>query len=79
MASFAPWPDFLLPLRAAVRDKPEDARRLMMARFGLIPPQSFFNLENMQRLLVAVPAAGEGTGSVITQRRQIAGAIAGKE
>jgi flavin-dependent dehydrogenase len=53
MASFAPWPDFLLPLRSAIRDNPEECRRFMMARVGMIPPQEFFNPENLERLLGA--------------------------
>ena len=51
MASFTPWPDVLLPLRAAIRGKPEECTRFMMARLGMIPPQEFFNPANIQRLL----------------------------
>jgi flavin-dependent dehydrogenase len=50
MARFtAPSPQ-LLAIRAAVRDKPEEATRMMKARAGMIDPGSFFNPENLQRL-----------------------------
>ncbi len=51
MARFSlPSPE-LLAIRAAVRDKPEDATRLIKARQGMINPATFFNPENMERLL----------------------------
>jgi flavin-dependent dehydrogenase len=50
MARFEPPRAELLAIRAAVRDKPEEATRLMKARNGMIEPAEFFNPENLQRL-----------------------------
>ena len=50
-AGFRPLPPRALALRAAVRDKPEDATRLIKARMGMTDPAEFFNPENLQRLL----------------------------
>ncbi len=50
-ARFAPLPPQVLAIRAAVRDKPEDAARLWKARNGMIDPAEFFNPQNLQRLL----------------------------
>ena len=53
MARFtAPSPE-LVAIRAAVRRKPEEATRLMKAREGMIDPASFFNPENLPRLVGA--------------------------
>ena len=41
----------ILALRAALREKPHEATRFLKARMGMIDPQSFFNPENMQRLM----------------------------
>jgi hypothetical protein len=41
----------VLAIRAAVRDKPEEAIRLTKARVGMINRDEFFNPENIQRLL----------------------------
>ena len=49
-ARFAPLPPQVLAIRAAVRDKPEDAARLWKARNGMIDPAQFFNPQNLQRL-----------------------------
>jgi hypothetical protein len=38
-------------VRAAVRNRPEDATKLVKARMRMIDPASFFNPDNMQRLL----------------------------
>ena len=50
-ARFTPPRPEALALRAAIKDKPEEVTRLMKARAGMIDPATFFNPENMQRLL----------------------------
>jgi flavin-dependent dehydrogenase len=50
-ASFRPASPQVLALRAAVKDKPEEATRLIKARMGMTNPAEFFNPENLQRLL----------------------------
>jgi 2-polyprenyl-6-methoxyphenol hydroxylase-like FAD-dependent oxidoreductase len=50
-ARFRPYPPELYQLRAAVRGNPEETRRFFLARYGMIPPEQFFNPENVQRLL----------------------------
>jgi len=50
-ASFNPMPVELLQLRAVLRGNQDDTRRFLMAREGLIPPQEFFNAENLERIL----------------------------
>jgi flavin-dependent dehydrogenase len=54
-ARFTPFPPEFFAVRAAVRNKPEDATRLIKARMGMIDPSEFFNLQNLQRLLTVVP------------------------
>jgi hypothetical protein len=53
-ARFPPPPARVLALRAAIRDRPEEATRMIKARNGLIEPASFFNPENISRLLAGV-------------------------
>jgi flavin-dependent dehydrogenase len=53
MASFGPTPPELLRLRAALRDRPDEARRFFLARAGRIAPEEFFGPESMARLLGA--------------------------
>ena len=62
-ATFDAMPAKLLQLRAALRGNEEDTRRSIMAREGMIPPEQFFNPENMERILVNAEA-----GSVPLQR-----------
>ena len=50
-AGFRPLSPRARAIRAAVRDKPEDATRLIKARMGMTNPAEFFNPENLQRLL----------------------------
>ena len=52
-ARFTPPRPEVFASRAAIRDKPDEVTRLLKARVGLIDPASFFNRENMQRLLGA--------------------------
>jgi flavin-dependent dehydrogenase len=49
-ARFRPVPEDLLVIRAAVRGNQEETNRFYMAQQGLIPPQEFFNPDNLQRL-----------------------------
>ena len=61
-------PAELIQLRAALRGNEEDTRRFIMAREGMIPPNEFFNAENLDRVLInaevrpLVPARHEYTG-----------------
>ena len=50
-ARFTPFPPKVLAIRAVVRDKPEEATRFWKARNGMIEPATFFNPQNMERLL----------------------------
>ncbi len=49
-------PPEVVAVRAALRNDPEERRRFYMAHFGLLPRESFFNAENLQRIVRA--AAG---------------------
>jgi hypothetical protein len=51
-----PLPPQVLAIRAAVRDRPEEATRLWKARVGMIEPALFFNPQNLERLLGGVGA-----------------------
>jgi hypothetical protein len=50
-ARFGAFPAELLQLRKALRGNQEDTNRFIMAREGMIPPEQFFNPENIQRIL----------------------------
>ncbi len=50
-ARFPTPPPRTFALRAAVRDRPEEATRMIKARNGMIDPASFFDPENISRLL----------------------------
>jgi flavin-dependent dehydrogenase len=50
-ARFTPLPPQVLAIRAAVRDKPEEATRMWKARVGMIDPAQFFNPQYLERLL----------------------------
>jgi flavin-dependent dehydrogenase len=52
-ARFSPPPQEALGLRAAVRHQPEEATRLIKALMGMTERSSFFNPENLQRLVGA--------------------------
>jgi 2-polyprenyl-6-methoxyphenol hydroxylase-like FAD-dependent oxidoreductase len=52
-ARFLSPPDEAYRLRAALRGNPEATRQFFMARFGLLPPETFFNPENIQRVIEA--------------------------
>jgi len=51
VAQFSPPPEELLRLRAALRDNRAATTRFFMARAGRIPRESFFNPENIQRII----------------------------
>jgi hypothetical protein len=51
-ARFDSSPGELLQLRAALRGNEEDTRRFIMANERMIPPQEFFNPENLERIRV---------------------------
>jgi len=59
MAEFKPVPEKVLVIRAAVRGNQEETNRYYLARQGMIPPEEFFNPDNLERLL-----AGRGDGPV---------------
>jgi 2-polyprenyl-6-methoxyphenol hydroxylase-like FAD-dependent oxidoreductase len=57
MADLAsPVPEQAQVMRAAVRDDPSEARRYIMALYGLIPREEFFNPENIERLMTRMRA-----------------------
>ena len=56
-ARFAPPSSELLAIRAAVRNRSEEAARLIKARQGMIDAAEFFNPQNIQRLLGGGPSA----------------------
>jgi len=41
----------VLALRAALRERPDDARLFALAAFGTIPRETFFNPDNLARIL----------------------------
>ena len=53
-ARFPPPPARMLALRAAVRDSPDETTRMIKARNGMIDPASFFNPQNISRLVSGV-------------------------
>jgi hypothetical protein len=55
-AQLGPIPSDILALRQGLRDKPEDSRHFMLARYGRMPYMSFFNPANLARIL-GTPAA----------------------
>jgi hypothetical protein len=50
-------PPEVAAMRAAVRDSQEDTNLFYKAREGMIPPERFFNPENMERLMGAASPA----------------------
>ena len=49
-AQFKPVPEELLAIRAAIRGNQKETNRFFLAQEGLIPPEEFFNPDNLQRL-----------------------------
>jgi flavin-dependent dehydrogenase len=58
LAHFEPPPAEALALRAALRERPEDTTRFYLATQGLAPRESFFNPENLGRILGGAPGRG---------------------
>jgi 2-polyprenyl-6-methoxyphenol hydroxylase-like FAD-dependent oxidoreductase len=57
-AQLGPPPAEVAAMRAGVRDSQEDTNLFYMAREGMVPPERFFNPENMARLMgTASPAS----------------------
>lgn len=56
IAQLRPIPDEVLRLRSALRESEEDARLFFLAREELIPRESFFNHENIARLVTRARA-----------------------
>ena len=61
-AQFKPVPENLVALRAAVRGNQEQTDRFYLARQRMIPPEEFFNPENLQRLNLGT-SRGTQTGA----------------
>ena len=57
MAQLAPAPPDLLALRAALRGRPEDARQFALAFFGAVPRETFFNPDNLERIMGGAAAS----------------------
>ncbi len=57
LARLEPLPPDVFALRAALRDRPADARLFALANFGVIPRQIFFNPENLGRIMGDAAAA----------------------
>lgn len=53
LAQFKPMPPEAMALRQALRHQPAETRRFYLANQGLIPRETFFNPENLQRLTAA--------------------------
>ena len=53
LASFEPRPEQERQMLAAIAGNQEEMNRFFRAREGMIPPESFFNRENMARLIAA--------------------------
>jgi flavin-dependent dehydrogenase len=74
-AQFCLPPPEVYQLRAALRGNQADTNRFAMAREGMIPPEEFFNPENLQRIIMqAQTAAGTSRSSarlsVISEPRE---------
>ena len=52
-AQVRPLPPDQLAMRAALRRSQEDTNHFYMAREGMVPPETFFNPENLQRIMSA--------------------------
>jgi hypothetical protein len=62
MAQFGPVPEDELAIRAALRGNQEETNRFFLARQGMIPPEEFFNADNLQRLKARVGSAAMRIG-----------------
>ena len=59
-ARLLPAPPKALALRAALRSQPEATRQFYLAREGLVAPETFFNPENLGRVMAAGGVAAPG-------------------
>jgi len=59
-AQFVPLPQEAYQLRAAMRGNPDVTREFFLARFGRTPRESFFNPENLQRVMQGYDGAPSG-------------------
>jgi methylphosphotriester-DNA--protein-cysteine methyltransferase len=50
-AQFLPPPPEVAALRQVLHRDPEETRRFFKAYFGLVPRESFFNPDNLQRIM----------------------------
>jgi flavin-dependent dehydrogenase len=57
-ARFTPFPDDLMGLRRALQGNARETSRYYLALEGMIPPASFFNAENVQRIAAGAGAHG---------------------
>ena len=53
LAQFKPMPAEAMLLRQKLRDRPADTQRFYLANQGMLPRETFFNPENMQRIMAA--------------------------
>ena len=58
LARFTPFPAEQQRLQAALRGNQEATNRFFMAHEGMIPPEAFFNPENLQRIMATASADG---------------------
>ena len=58
LARFTPLPADQQRLQAALRGNQEATNRFFMAREGMIPPETFFNPDNLQRIMARAGADG---------------------
>jgi flavin-dependent dehydrogenase len=57
LARFTPFPADQQRLQSALHGNQEATNRFFMAREGMIPPETFFNPDNLQRILAGAGAA----------------------
>jgi 2-polyprenyl-6-methoxyphenol hydroxylase-like FAD-dependent oxidoreductase len=57
LARMDPPPPEVLALRSALRSQPEASRHFALANFGVVPRETFFNPENLGRIMAAAPIA----------------------
>ncbi|MEZ4658586.1 MAG: NAD(P)/FAD-dependent oxidoreductase [Caldilineaceae bacterium] len=53
LAQFKPMPPEVMALRQKLRDRPADTHAFYLANQGMTPRETFFNPENMQRIMAA--------------------------
>ncbi|MCB0085820.1 MAG: hypothetical protein KDE47_32995, partial [Caldilineaceae bacterium] len=53
LAQFKPMPAEAMLLRQKLRDRPADTHAFYLANQGMLPRETFFTPENMQRIMAA--------------------------